>query len=208
MRSLRRRRSILSLHPRGQRHAYLRFAVPLRGPVRPILVRHEQAASIMADMYGRLTGRPGVVLGQGAFIGANAVFGTLEAHLAGSPMVVLADTTEGGDFSSNPRNASGWGHYGAFDLRNLLAGITKFSVLAATPKEAVLGVQMAIKHATTGGRDPPRWSCARRPSPASWIRTSRRECIRRNTGSTRLRPCRQWRPWSRPWSCCRLRSVP
>ena len=58
--------------------------------VRPILVRHEQAASIMADMYGRLTGKPGVVLGQGAFIGANAVFGTLEAYLAGSPMVVLA----------------------------------------------------------------------------------------------------------------------
>ena len=33
--------------------------------VRPILVRHEQAASVMADIYGRLTGKPGVVLGQG-----------------------------------------------------------------------------------------------------------------------------------------------
>ncbi len=122
--------------------------------VRPILVRHEQAASVMADIYGRLTGKPGVVLGQGAFVGANALFGTLEAHLAGSPMVVMADTTEGGDFSLNPRNASGWGHYGAFDLRNLFSGITKFSVLAATPKEAVLGLQMAIKHATTGRRGP------------------------------------------------------
>ena len=94
---------------------------------------------------------------RGAFIGANAVFGTLEAHLAGSPMVVLADTTEGGDFSLNPRNASGWGSYGAFDLRNLLDGITKFSVLAATPKEAVLGLQMAIKHAVTGRPDRRRW---------------------------------------------------
>ncbi len=122
--------------------------------VRPILVRHEQAASVMADIYGRLTGKPGVVLGQGAFVGTNAIFGTLEAHLAGSPMVVLADTTEGGDFSLNPRNASGWGHYGAFDLRNLFAGITKFSVLATTPKEAVIGLQMAIKHATTGRHGP------------------------------------------------------
>ena len=69
-------------------------------------------------------------------------------------MVVMADTTEGGDFSLNPRNASGWGHYGAFDLRNLFSGITKFSVLAATPKEAVLGLQMAIKHATTGRHGP------------------------------------------------------
>ncbi len=124
------------------------------GRVRPILVRHEQSASVMADIYGRLTGKPGVVLGQGAFIGTNAVFGTLEAQLAGSPMVVLADTTEGGDFSLNPRNASGWGHYGAFDLRKLLEGITKFSVLAATPKEAVLGLQMAIKHAVTGRPGP------------------------------------------------------
>ncbi len=122
--------------------------------VRPILVRHEQSASVMADIYGRLTGKPGVVLGQGAFIGTNAIFGTLEAHLAGSPMVVLADTTEGGDFSLNPRNASGWGSYGAFDLRNLLDGITKFSVLAASPKEAVLGLQMAIKHSITGRPGP------------------------------------------------------
>lgn len=125
-----------------------------RDKVRTILVRHEQAASIMADIYGRLTGKPGVVLGQGAFIGANAVFGTLEAQLAGSPMVVMADTSEGGDFSSNPRNASGWGHYGAFDLRRLFEGITKFSALASTPKEAVLGVQMAIRHATTGRQGP------------------------------------------------------
>lgn len=125
-----------------------------RDRVRTILVRHEQAASIMADMYGRLTGKPGVVLGQGAFVGTNAMFGTLEAQLAGSPMLVLADTTEGGDFSSNPRNASGWGHYGAFDLRNLFAGVTKFSVLATTPKEAVIGVQTAIKHAITGRRGP------------------------------------------------------
>ncbi len=122
--------------------------------IRPILARHEQSASVMADVYGRLTGKPGIVLGQGAFIGTNAVFGTLEAYLAGSPMVLLADTTEGGDFSLNPRNASGWGHYGAFDLRRLLEGITKFSVLATTPKEAVLGLQMAIKHAVTGRPGP------------------------------------------------------
>jgi acetolactate synthase-1/2/3 large subunit len=122
--------------------------------VKTILVRHEQAASIMADMYGRLTGKPGIVMGQGAFIGTNAVFGTLEAYLAGSPMLVLADTSEGDDFSLNPRNASGWGHYGAFDLRAIFEGITKYSVLATTPKEAVLGVQMAMKHATTGRKGP------------------------------------------------------
>ena len=34
-----------------------------RDKIRFILTRHEQAASIMADVYGRLTGKPGVVLG-------------------------------------------------------------------------------------------------------------------------------------------------
>ncbi|MBI4640134.1 MAG: thiamine pyrophosphate-binding protein [Candidatus Tectomicrobia bacterium] len=122
--------------------------------IQTILVRHEQAASIMADMYGRLTGKPGIVMGQGAFIGSNAVFGTMEAYLAGSPMLVLADASEGGEFSLNPRNASGWGHYGAFDLRKIFESITKFSVLATTPKEAVIGVQLAMKHATTGRKGP------------------------------------------------------
>jgi acetolactate synthase I/II/III large subunit len=33
--------------------------------IRTILVRHEQTGSLMAEMYGRLTGKPGVVMGQG-----------------------------------------------------------------------------------------------------------------------------------------------
>ena len=42
-----------------------------RDKIRFILTRHEQAASIMADVYGRLTGKPGVLLGQGVFIGSS-----------------------------------------------------------------------------------------------------------------------------------------
>ncbi len=122
--------------------------------IKMILVRHEHAASIMADMYGRPTGRPGIVTGQGAFIGSNGIFGTMEAYLAGSPMLVLADTSDGGEFALNPRNASGWGHYGAFDLRKIFESVTKFSVLATAPKQAVIGVQMALKHATTGRKGP------------------------------------------------------
>ena len=40
-----------------------------RSPIRYVLVRHEQAASFMAEIYGRLTGRAGVcsaTLGPGA----------------------------------------------------------------------------------------------------------------------------------------------
>src|SRR3989442_589598 len=44
--------------------------------IKTILVRHEQVGSIMAEMYGRLTGKPGVVMGQGIFLACNALFGS------------------------------------------------------------------------------------------------------------------------------------
>ena len=56
-----------------------------RPAVKPILVRHEQGAAIMADAYGRATGRPAAVMGQGLFIGSNASFGIMEAQLSSSP---------------------------------------------------------------------------------------------------------------------------
>jgi acetolactate synthase-1/2/3 large subunit len=57
--------------------------------VKHILVRHEQAATHMADGYARATGKPGVVLvtsGPGA---TNAVTGIATAFMDSIPMVVL-----------------------------------------------------------------------------------------------------------------------
>ena len=55
--------------------------------LRPILARHESGASCMADMYGRLTGKPGVVVAQGAWAGSNAGLGIMEAYLASTQVV-------------------------------------------------------------------------------------------------------------------------
>ncbi|MGW1682851.1 acetolactate synthase large subunit [Saccharopolyspora sp. NPDC002376] len=55
-----------------------------------VLVRHEQAASFMAEVYGRLTGRAGVcsaTLGPGAI---NLLLGTADATTNSAPMVALA----------------------------------------------------------------------------------------------------------------------
>ena len=55
-----------------------------------ILVRHEQAATHMADGYARATGRPGVVLvtsGPGA---TNAITGIATAHMDSTPIVVIS----------------------------------------------------------------------------------------------------------------------
>ena len=121
--------------------------------IKTILCRHEQTAAIMADVYGRATGKPAVVMGQGLFIGSNASFGIMEAMLSSSPMVVLTDTSDGGS-AQHPANQSGAGEYGSIDLQSIFKAMTKYTTLATTPKEAVIGTQLAIKHATSGRPGP------------------------------------------------------
>jgi acetolactate synthase-1/2/3 large subunit len=126
--------------------------------IKPILARHEGAASCMADMYGRLTGKPGTLMGQGAYIASSGGFGTMEAFLSSSPMLILVDTSDGGRFMQHGYNQSGSGEYGSFDIRDIMRAMCKFVAFAATPEEAVQGVQLAIKHAVTG-----------RPGPAAVV---------------------------------------
>ena len=121
--------------------------------IKTILVRHEQVAAIMADAYGRATGRPAVVMGQGLFIGSNATFGIMEAMLSSSPMLILTDTSDGG-VAFHAANQSGAGEYGSIDLPTIFKTMTKYTSLATSPKEAVLGTQLAIKHATSGRPGP------------------------------------------------------
>lgn len=128
--------------------------------IKTILVRHEQVAAIMADAYGRATGKPAVVMGQGLFIGSNASFGIMEAMLSSSPMLVLTDTSDGG-VGMHAANQSGAGEYGSIDLPNIFKSMSKYTTLATSPKEAVIGTQLAIKHAMSG-----------RPGPASVVMRS------------------------------------
>ncbi len=122
--------------------------------IQTILVRHEQVGSIMAEMYGRLTGTPGVVMGQGIFLAANALFGTLEAVKGASPMLLLGDFTDMAPFMHHAPYQAGTGEHGNHDLRNLLASATKYTAAVAEPKQAVQTLQLAVKHATTGTPGP------------------------------------------------------
>ena len=121
--------------------------------IKTFLVRHEQTAAIMADAYGRATGKPAVIMGQGLFMGSNAAFGIMEAMLSSSPMLVMTDTSDGG-VGQHPANQSGAGEYGSIDLHNIFRSMTKYTTLATSPKEAALGAQLAIKHATSGRPGP------------------------------------------------------
>jgi len=122
--------------------------------IRTVLVRHEQSAACMADMYGRLTGKPEVVLCQGLWADCNAAFGIMEAYLASTPMVVITDTSDFNVFAQHGVYQCASGEYGSVDLREVFKGMSKFVSYATTGAEAVQGLQLAIKHATTGRMGP------------------------------------------------------
>lgn len=122
--------------------------------IHSILPRDEQAASCMADMYGRLTGKPGVFIAQGGFASSTGLFGIIEAYLSSSPMLVLTEVSEYGCWINHGCFQNGGGEYGGFDTRQILKSCTKYTVMPINPIDAVQGVQFAIKHAMTGKPGP------------------------------------------------------
>lgn len=122
--------------------------------IRTVLVREESLAAVMAEVYGRLTRKPGVVLGQGPWVLGNGLVGTIEARLSSSPMLLLTDFSDTPPFGLHAPYQSGTGEYGNWDARQAFGGITKevFAVHDATG--AVQATQLAIKHALSGQPGP------------------------------------------------------
>lgn len=125
-----------------------------RKDIRVVLTRSEQIASVMAQVTGRLTGRPGLFMGQGPFASTTGAFGILEAHFAGSPMVVLTETSDYDGFGQYGVYQTMTGDYGGADIKQMLGSITKYCTYATEPQDAVFGVQMAFKHASLPRKGP------------------------------------------------------
>jgi acetolactate synthase I/II/III large subunit len=131
-----------------------------RDRIKSITVRHEGAASCMADMYGRMTGKPAAVIAQGAWAVSNAAFGILESYLTGTPMIIITDTSDYGGLTQHGPWQNGTGEYGSFNLPNMMRSMTKYTTFANTPDELLHGIRLAVKHSVTG-RPGPVCVCAR-----------------------------------------------
>ena len=122
--------------------------------IRTIQVREESIGASMAEAYGRLTGQPLVVMGQGEWIAGNAGQGFLEAMMGCSPILILTEMSDGAALSHHAPYQSGTGDYGTWDARSALAGVTKRVMISHDPAQAVQHVQLALKHALTGEPGP------------------------------------------------------
>jgi acetolactate synthase-1/2/3 large subunit len=112
-----------------------------RSSIRYVLVRHEQAASFMAEMYGRLTGRAGVcssTLGPGAI---NLLLGTADADSNATPLVALS--------AQVGLNRIYKDSHQSVDLVSMFAPITKWAETILTPHAVPEMIRKAFKVAQT-----------------------------------------------------------
>ncbi len=121
-------------------------AIHRQDKVQHILVRHEQAATHMADGYARATGKPGVVLvtsGPGA---TNAVTGIATAYMDSIPMVVLC-----GQVMSH---LIGEDAFQETDIIGVTRPIVKHSFSIKHPAEIPMVLKKAFHIASTGRPGP------------------------------------------------------
>ncbi len=117
------------------------------GEVAYIGARDERAAGHMADAWARMTGKPGVVLGAQAGPGVvNIVTAVAEAHLAYSPLVVIAGAITRADQHKDT--------FQEVDQVALFAPISKRSVMVTDPSRLVPMLEDAIRLANSGRRGP------------------------------------------------------
>src|SRR5918912_665790 len=71
----------------GDHVIYLFDALADAPEIRLVTVKHENNAAIAAEVYGRLTGRPGICLTTAGPGATNALSGVAGAYAAGAPLV-------------------------------------------------------------------------------------------------------------------------
>jgi acetolactate synthase-1/2/3 large subunit len=72
----------------GEENAHFMMALE-DSPIKFILCRHEQGAAFMADVYGRLTRKPGVCLGTLGPGATNLVTGVADANMDRAPLIAI-----------------------------------------------------------------------------------------------------------------------
>ncbi len=117
-----------------------------KGPIQIISTRHEQAAAFMAEAYGRMTRKPGVVLvtvGPGF---TNTISAIVNARLSNTPLVLIA----GGHEAVSAEKQ------GLQDMRQqpIIDSIVKKSLVCRAAERLPEYIDMAFRYASEGRPGP------------------------------------------------------
>ncbi|ELA9070640.1 acetolactate synthase 3 large subunit [Vibrio parahaemolyticus] len=114
--------------------------------IKHVLVRHEQAATHMADGYARATGKPGVVLvcsGPGA---TNTITGIATAYMDSIPMIVISGNV--------PNSLIGNDAFQECDIVGVSRPVVKHSFLVKKAEDIPETIKKAFYISTTGRPGP------------------------------------------------------
>jgi acetolactate synthase-1/2/3 large subunit len=122
--------------------------------IKYICNHHEQACSIAAEGYARITNKPGVVLVTTGPGGTNAITGVLCAYQDSIPMIIISGQVPSDQLSKN----TGCRQIGQqeFNIVSCVTSMTKFAKVVTNPIDIPMVLAEAYNIATTG-RPGPVW---------------------------------------------------
>ena len=126
----------------GEENIRLIDAINRSSIIRFILVHHEQSASFMAEMYGRVTGKAGVCIGTLGPGAINLLLGTADAFTDSVPLVAIS--------AQVGLNRAYKETHQFVDLLSMFKPITKWSAEIKIPETVPAMVRKAFKVAQSG----------------------------------------------------------
>jgi acetolactate synthase-1/2/3 large subunit len=152
---------ISALASRGVKHIFmvpgggamhLNDALAQSSDVSYVPNHHEQASSIAAEAYSRITNSLGVAMVTSGPGGTNAITGVVGAWIESVPLLVLSGQVKRADLQGN----SGVRQKGVqeVDIVSIVSSITKYAVTVMEPNDIRYHLEKALHLAQTGRRGP------------------------------------------------------
>jgi len=114
--------------------------------IRVVTARHESAAASMADAYGRITGKPAVVIATTGPGATNLVTGVCNALRDSVPMIVVSVNNHARDISHDEAQDA--------DHVTLMRQFVKFTRYVPVPENVVPAAREALRIAVSGNPGP------------------------------------------------------
>ena len=199
----------------GEENAHFMMALEESDQIQFILTRHEQGAAFMADVYGRLTGKPGVCLGTLGPGATNLITGVADANMDRAPCIVITgqadsrrqhkESHQNMDVVAMFKPVTKWA-IPIIHPKNVPEVVRKAFKLAQAEKPGACHIELAedIAHTEVEDMEPLPVVRPRRPVPAdkivdqAWelIKAAKRPVILAGNGCIRKRASRQLREFA------------
>lgn len=117
-----------------------------------VVCLHEQACSIAAEAYARVTNKPGLLMVTTGPGGTNAITGVAAAYVESTPMIVLSGQVKRADMI----NGQGIRQQGMqeLDIISIVKPVTKYAALVTEPESIRYHLDRAVYEATTRRKGP------------------------------------------------------